>query len=327
VGPDQYAEVKRVFREAIRWAPEDRAEVVAALASDGEVRGEVMSLLAHHREEERPRLEGGEGAGGQRTLAELLRTERAGRDEDGGAGVGWDAARVIRTLDPIARVLAELAERGGSHGAVRAEHVALAEVDGASAAELTVAAPGADTADAGSTLDRASAAAAAPEQISTVLGPIGPWTDVYALALLCVELMLGRRVAEPGATVADLLTRARDEAAQPTPRAVGLAVPDAVEAVLARALAMRPMERYQDAGRFWAALREAVAASPPAPAPAATKPTPASPAPAARLTSPASGSAASPAPQSLALRWLLWITLAAATTVVVTAVIVLQRCG
>src|SRR5690606_8798683 len=39
------------FRAAIRWAPEERAAVVAALAEgDVVVRDEVLSLLAHHHE-------------------------------------------------------------------------------------------------------------------------------------------------------------------------------------------------------------------------------------------------------------------------------------
>lgn len=241
----RYAEVKRVFREAIRWAPEERGAVIAALAEDEAVRAEVRSLLAHHEEETAEGAEAkvaAEAVGGT-TLATLLREERAG-----GAAAGWAPERVIRTLEPIARALEELGERGGVHGAVRADRVTLSEagavLGGGPADSMRAEAP--------PWIDRAAAAAAAPEQLLPSLGPTGPWTDVYALALLCVELMLGRPATEGAASAA--LTRARDEAAQPTPRAVGLAVPAAVEAVLARALAMRPMERYQDVRRFWAAL-------------------------------------------------------------------------
>lgn len=229
-----HARVKEVFREAIRWVPEERAAVVEALAGDdAAVRDEVRSLLAHHVEAPAAAGEApGSGAGGGgRMRAEILREARAG-----GAAAGWPLERVVRTLEPIAGALAELGDRG---------------IDPDDPPEI----------------DRVVAAAAAPEQLLPSLGPVGPWTDVYALALVCVELMLGRPPTDGGAAAA--LARARDEAAQPAPRAVGLEVPPAVEAVLVRALAMRPMERYQDVRRFWTALRESVGASRPAAAAAA----------------------------------------------------------
>jgi hypothetical protein len=76
--------------------------------------------------------------------------------------------------------------------------------------------------------------------------------------------MLGRPPV--GSSAVAVLARVRDETAQPTPRAVGLEVPAAVEAVMAMALAMRPMQRYQDVRRFWTALRESLVARPPVPA-------------------------------------------------------------
>jgi serine/threonine-protein kinase len=53
-----------------------------------------------------------------------------------------------------------------------------------------------------------------------------------------------------------------DPQRRPTPRARGALVPDAVEAVLARALSVDPRGRPADAGELWAEL---VAASMPAP--------------------------------------------------------------
>lgn len=42
----RYARVKEIFREALRWAPEERAAVIAALAEDdAAVRDEILSLL------------------------------------------------------------------------------------------------------------------------------------------------------------------------------------------------------------------------------------------------------------------------------------------
>ena len=301
--PQRYARVKEVFREAMRWAPEERAAVVAELAGDEvAVRDEVLSLLAHHDEaplirEAAPAVMRAPGPAPQdpprtgdvviegRTPAELLRAARA--EHAGGAAAGWDLERVIRILDPLARELASTADRGVVQGALAA-----------------------------SRLDGVEAASAAPEQLAPALGPTGPWTDVYALALLCVELMLGHPATEGSAAAA--LARTRDEAPQPTPRAVGLDMPAAVEAVMAMALAMRPMERYQDVRRFWTALRESLAASrSPAPAlPAASSRPPAGP-PSASGT--------------LKLRRRAWPALVAAAlaaaAVAAVAAVAISRCG
>lgn len=111
----------------------------------------------------------------------------------------------------------------------------------------------------------------APEQFSTSYGVTGPWTDVFALALIFVELLSGREPLGDGSP--DELERvATDPACRPTPRTFGAAVSDEVEAVFARAVAVYPAERWQTAGSFWRALHEAMNAAhdehqPQAPAP------------------------------------------------------------
>ena len=96
----------------------------------------------------------------------------------------------------------------------------------------------------------------APEQFSTAYGTTGPWTDVFALALVFVELVAGRE-ALGGGTIEVLAIQSCDAARRPTPRALGADVSDDVERVLARALAVRPGERYPNAGDFWFALGHA----------------------------------------------------------------------
>jgi serine/threonine protein kinase len=97
----------------------------------------------------------------------------------------------------------------------------------------------------------------APEQFSEAYGVTGPWTDVFALALLVVELLTGREPMGDGRTE-DLARVAVDPRRRPTPRARGVDVPRAVEEVMARALAVYPAERWQTAGSFWTALRRAM---------------------------------------------------------------------
>jgi len=354
VDPQRYMRVKLVFREALRWAPAERAAVVAALAEDdAAVRDEVLSLLAHHDDAQLLRQPAQDGAGsaaedgssdedgspavsdaarsvvlgvsGERTLADVLRIERAEAAERASdTAPGWSLDRVIRVLGPIAHELADAADREAVHGAVHAGNILVdveseggSDTAGESAAlehAMTVRLVGwSDGDEDAETLTAAAAAAAAPEQLSPALGPTGPWTDVYALALLCVELLLGRPPTAGSAAAA--LARACDEAAQPTPRAVGLAVPASVDAVLTRALAMRPMERYQDAGRFWTALRASLPERRPGSPTAAAGP----------QRSPGSPAPTSPSPSTRPSR-----TVAISLTVVILLVVVaaaVQRCG
>jgi serine/threonine protein kinase len=93
----------------------------------------------------------------------------------------------------------------------------------------------------------------APEQFSTAYGTSGPWTDVFAFALIVVELVVGHGALR-SETVDDLGKRSCDPEVRPTPRTFEVAVSDDVERVLARALAVRPEDRFQDARSFWDAL-------------------------------------------------------------------------
>lgn len=91
---------------------------------------------------------------------------------------------------------------------------------------------------------------AAPEQFNRELGATGPWTDVYSLALVAVELLVGRSPNE-GDDLAALASAATNPDRRPTPRAFGVPVSAEVEAVFARALALSPRDRYHRAGQFW----------------------------------------------------------------------------
>jgi serine/threonine protein kinase len=97
---------------------------------------------------------------------------------------------------------------------------------------------------------------AAPEQVSGMR--TGPWTDVHALGLLVTELLTDRapyRGDELMDLHLDVLSPAR-----PTPAKFGFDV-GAWEPVLQRAVALRPGDRYQDAGEFLYALEESLPAA------------------------------------------------------------------
>jgi serine/threonine protein kinase len=99
-----------------------------------------------------------------------------------------------------------------------------------------------------------SPAYASPEQISH--GRSGPWTDVHATALMLTEILTDRPPLdgrEPGLLFQQIVDRVR-----PTPGRLGVEV-GAWEAVLCRALAVSPSERYRDASEFLRALEATVA--------------------------------------------------------------------
>jgi hypothetical protein len=94
------------------------------------------------------------------------------------------------------------------------------------------------------------------------MGKIGPWTDVYSLAMVLLEVMIGDKV-RPAGTLAEGLLKAIDKkTGSPTASSLGLRLAPAVEAVLARAVAQDPVERPHDVGVFWTLLKEAAAGAP-----------------------------------------------------------------
>ncbi|HHH11359.1 MAG TPA: serine/threonine protein kinase, partial [Sorangium sp.] len=98
----------------------------------------------------------------------------------------------------------------------------------------------------------------APEQFSRNYGATGPWTDVYAMALIVVEVVRSGLPSLQGSTFYELGVASCDDTLRPTPRTLGLTVSDEIEAIFARAVAVRPEERYATMGEFWTDLHAQV---------------------------------------------------------------------
>jgi len=114
-----------------------------------------------------------------------------------------------------------------------------------------------------STLTGAGIIVGTPEYLSPEQStgqPIGPYTDIYALGIVLYQ-MLGGRVPFTGASpVAIALKHALE--APPSLLSLNPALPPSVEAVVMKALAKLPEERYASAGELAHALRSAASGTP-----------------------------------------------------------------
>jgi eukaryotic-like serine/threonine-protein kinase len=95
-----------------------------------------------------------------------------------------------------------------------------------------------------------------PEQASG--RPTTPASDVYSLGLVLFEMLTGTRPFTGDSSAAVAL--ARVDAPAPSPRAVDPALPATLDAVVRRALAPEPADRYPNAGAFADALEGSLAA-------------------------------------------------------------------
>jgi serine/threonine protein kinase len=106
----------------------------------------------------------------------------------------------------------------------------------------------------------------APEQAGGRRDAVGPWTDVYGLGAVLYHLLTGRPPWQ--GSLLEVLGRIQTEA-PPPPRGLRPDLDPALEAVVVRATATRPEDRYPTARAFADALRaweegRAAAAPPPA---------------------------------------------------------------
>lgn len=182
---------------------------------------------------------------------------------------GWLTARgraltlpeAWELFEPLASALAFAHEARVVHRDLKPGNVMIVPVDGRLGLPRVIdfgiaklVAPD-ETASGGATVTASAPSAftpayAAPEQV--VQARTGPWTDVHALALIFVEMVTG---ASPyGAKGNDRLRAVDPE--RPTPGRAGVDV-GAFEPVIARALSLRPRERFSDAGELLAACGKA----------------------------------------------------------------------
>ncbi len=185
---------------------------------------------------------------------EPLAADLARRREEKCAG--RSVVEALDLLEGAASGLAAANARGIAHLSVRPGAIFLTKGAGGTSSRLLDLGLARALDDAELTVQGATAARAryeAPEQRHRILGEPGPATDVYALALVLLEVLSDR----PFLAATDPL----DSGHRPSPWTHGLRLAGAIERVLDRALALNPKRRYPDVGAFWSAARNAVAAS------------------------------------------------------------------
>lgn len=173
----------------------------------------------------------------------------------------WSLAEVREVLGPVARTLGLAHKAGVAHRDVKPDNIFLVTPDAEAgqagrpttklfdfgvAKVAALHTRGFDSTGRG--LSAFTVSYAAPEQVSTRWGSTGPWTDVYALALVCAEMLGGARPlrGEPAAMMAATLDASR----RPVPDGLDPALSAALEA----ALTVDPRKRPADVDAFWASL-------------------------------------------------------------------------
>jgi serine/threonine-protein kinase len=185
-----------------------------------------------------------------------------------------DLARAVRLLGPAARAL----ERAHAfptpegpvsviHRDLKPDNVFIAKIHGQQVVKLLdfgiskvkseAAQIAGQASSLGDTMSAFTPAYGSPEQwLPKRFGQTGPWTDVWGLALTLVETITGKQPLE--GDMHAVLGACVDEKRRPSPRYLGAAVSDDVEALFLRALAVDPQARFARVGEFWDALEAAV---------------------------------------------------------------------
>ena len=220
------------------------------------------------------------------------------------APLPWTEAHTIITQ--VAAALAYAHEQGLVHRDLKPANILLDPQRGAMLTDFGLVKI---IGDASHNLTSARAVMGTPAYIPVEVwegSPAGPPADVYALGCILAEMLTGQPLFAGETPIA--IMRLHDQGAQ-LPQSWPVTAPPALNAVLARALAKEPADRYPTAGVFARALRQQLAPQasitvetmPPKPAPEKVKPVSAAPG----VERPAVSQAPAPAkPTANDLRWL-----------------------
>jgi len=176
-------------------------------------------------------------------LRSLLRSEGA-----------LEPARAVAICAQIAAALDAAHARGLVHGDVKPSNVLLDLSEHVYLADFGLTRRLDDGAVAGEESTVGTPAYLAPEQLEG--GPVASSTDVYSLGCVLYECLTGEPVFPRSSRLAVAWAHLEEEA--PKPSSTRPVLPDAIDAVLGRALAKKPEQRYPTCGALVAAAGQAL---------------------------------------------------------------------
>jgi eukaryotic-like serine/threonine-protein kinase len=175
--------------------------------------------------------------------------------------------QTVRLLDPVAEALALAHKKGIAHRDVKPANIFVLAGQGGAAGgvkllDFGIAKVVQDVQKMGfgktaGHITSFTPLYGAPEQFNRAHGSTGPWTDVFALALVIAEVLTGKEPMS-GDNLMQLAFAASDPSTRPTPRKLGAQTSDEIEAIFLKAVAVKPEDRYANCADFWNALRTKV---------------------------------------------------------------------
>lgn len=177
------------------------------------------------------------------------------RTEETGQRLGWNQVLYIATeiCSALDYAHAKADDNGRPlrliHRDVSPSNILISRAGGVKLTDFGIARYGRDVSVAGSL--KGKLAYMAPEQARTE--PLDHRCDLFSLGAVMFEALLGRRVY-PGETETDLLEQAQ-QARIPRPSSIDGAIPQELERILLRALAVDPEDRFATAEEMGTAIR------------------------------------------------------------------------
>lgn len=167
-------------------------------------------------------------------------------------------SEALAVVEPVARALSRAHAAGVVHRDVKPENILIGSDGSPKVADFGIARALADTSHTKTGTFLGSVHYVAPELVEG--NEATPATDQYALGVLLFEVLTGRKPLEAETPMAIALRHAREPVPAPSRFVPGLS--SALDAVVRRATAVDPADRYPDLDALVSALRAAVPEGP-----------------------------------------------------------------